>query len=464
MKKKVVSALLSTVMAATMIAGSASAGMGKVEAAGTEEFDTSMLEKSENPIELNVTTTFAGEDGNVKNFQEAVKAYEEATGNTINDMSGTANEAFKARVSADFQTGSESDVLFYFNGVDSNEFVEAGKVMSIDEIREKYPEYASNMDDGRMGASPVDGKNYSVPVNGYWEALFVNTTVLEDCGIEVPGKDYTWDQFLADCETIKEKGYAPIAAALGNVPHYWWEYSIFNNDTLETHLNVPASVDDEAGKAWVAGLNDIKDLYDKGYFPENTLSALDEETIQLFMEDKAAFLVDGSWRVNGLATNCQSDPNDPSTLDTEKLDKFSVTYFPAKEGSGRKSTDLLGGLSEGYFISRNAWEDEEKQAAAVKFVEYMSSDAMVARFAQHTASALKAAPDVDKSQFNNLQLKAMDMVAGVTSLTAVVQDLVPQDCRTPMFDTGMPSIVTGDVTPEDAVQQSLDLIAEKAAQ
>ena len=71
MKKKVVSALLSTVMAATMIAGSASAGMGTVEAAGTEEFDTSMLTKAENPVELNVTTTFAGEDGNVKNFQDA---------------------------------------------------------------------------------------------------------------------------------------------------------------------------------------------------------------------------------------------------------------------------------------------------------------------------------------------------------------------------------------------------------
>ena len=58
----------------------------------------------------------------------------------------------------------------------------------------------------------------------------------------------------------------------------------------------------------------------------------------------------------------------------------------------------------------------------------------------------------------------MEMMAGVTSFTAVVQDLVPQDCRTPMFDTGMPSIVSGDVTPEDAVQQSLDLMAEKAAQ
>lgn len=432
--------------------------MPNVEAAG--EYDTSMLSEYENPIELNVTTTFAGEDGNSKNFQDAVKAYEEATGNTISDQSATSNEAFKARVSADFQTGSESDVLFYFNGVDSNEFVEAGKVVPIDEIREKYPEYAANMNDDLIVPSLVDGKNYAVPVNGYWEAMFVNTNVLKDCGLEVPGADYTWDQFLQDCETIKGKGYAPIAAALGNVPHYWWEFSIFNNDTPETHLNLPKSADDEAGKAWAAGLNDVKDLYEKGYFPENTLSALDEETIQMFMEDKAAFLIDGSWRVNGLATNCQSDPSDPATLDKEKLDKFTVTYVPAK--GARKATDLIGGLSSGYYISRNAWEDEEKQKAAVDFVEFMTSNDMVSRFAQHSASALKEAPQVDKETFNSLQIKAMDMMAGVTSLTAAVQDLVPQDCRTPMFDTGMPSIVTGDVAAEDAVQQSIDLMAEKA--
>ena len=197
-------------------------------------------------VELNVTTTFAGEDGNSQNFKDAVAEWEESTGNKVNDASATSDETFKARVEMDFQTGADPDVLFFFVGADANSFIEAGKVVSIDTIRETYPEYAENMNDDLIPSSLVDGVKYAIPVNGFWEAMFVNTEVLDAAGVEVPGADYTWDQFLEDCQKIKDAGYAPIAAALGNIPHYWWEYSIFNNGNVTDHLTIPASVD-EAG-------------------------------------------------------------------------------------------------------------------------------------------------------------------------------------------------------------------------
>lgn len=403
-------------------------------------------------VELNVTTTFAGEDGNAQNFKDAVAAWEESTGNKVNDASATSDETFKARVEMDFQTGADPDVLFFFNGADANSFIEAGKVVSIDTIRETYPDYAANMNDDLITASIVDGVKYAVPVNGYWEAMFVNTTVLEAAGVDVPGADYTWDEFLEDCQAIKDAGYAPIAAALGNIPHYWWEYAIFNNGNVTDHLNIPASIDE--ADAWVNGMEDIKALYEAGYFPENTLSATDDETFAMFTEDKAAFLIDGSWKVGGIAGACQSDPEDASTLDTEKLDKFTVTYVPGK--GERKATDLIGGLSMGYYISTAAWEDEAKREAAVSFVEAMTSDEMVAKFAQHTASALKAAPEVDEAAFNSLQVKAMEMMSGVTSLTGAVQDLFNGECRVSTFD-GMPQIVTGEVAAADAVAEGLDI-------
>lgn len=404
-------------------------------------------------VELNVTTTFAGEDGNAQNFKDAVAAWEEATGNTVNDASATSDEQFKARIEMDFQTGADPDVLFFFNGADANSFIEAGKVMSIDAIREEYPDYASNMNDDLITASLVDGVKYAVPVNGYWEAMFCNTEVLEAAGVEVPGADYTWDAFLEDCQKIKDAGYTPIAAALGNIPHYWWEFAIFNNGSPETHLTIPESVDDENGQAWVAGMEDIKALYEAGYFPENTLSATDDETFAMFTEGKAAFLIDGSWKVGGIAGAYQSDPEDASTLDTEKLDKITVTYVPGK--GDRKATDLIGGLSMGYYISTAAWEDEAKREAAVDFVSYMTSDEIVAQFAQHTASALKAAPEVDETQFNSLQVKAMEMMSGVTSLTGAVQDIFNGECRVSTFD-GMPQIVTGEVAAAGAVAEGLE--------
>ena len=201
-------------------------------------------------VTLNVTTTYAGEDGNAQNYKDSVAAWEEESGNKVEDSSATSDEAFKSRIVTDFEAGSEPDVLFFFNGVDSNQFVEQGKVVSVDEIREVYPDYASNMKDDLLGASPVDGVNYSVPVNGYWEGMFVNKEVLEAAGVELPTADTTWDEFLAACEAIKEAGYTPIAASLQEIPHYWFEYAIYNFQSPETHNTVPESVDDEYGKAF----------------------------------------------------------------------------------------------------------------------------------------------------------------------------------------------------------------------
>lgn len=441
MKRKAISALLCTAMTVSAMAGS-----------------TVLV--SADAVELNVVTTFAGEDANAKNYQEGLEGWQEKTGNTVNDNSATSDETFKTTVVSDFEMDAEPDVLFFFTGADANSFIEAGKVVSIEDIRAEYPDYATNMDDAKIPTSMVDGKAYAVPTNGYWEAMFVNTKVLEDCGVEMPGEDYTWDQFMADCAVIKEKGYSPVAAALGNIPHYWWEYAIFNNESdLAAHAEIPAA---DAADAWVAGMEDVKAMYEAGCFPENTLSATDDETFQLFTQDKAAFLLDGSWKVGGIVGSCQSDPDDPSTLDTDALDRFDVTFVPSKNDV-RKASDLIGGFSMGYYITSKAWEDPEKKEAAVDFVNYMTSDDMILKFAQHSASPLKEAPEADTSVMNGLQIKAIEFGAKVTSYTPAVQDIFQGECRVPTFD-GMPAIVTGEVTAADAVAEGFEIYAESTAE
>lgn len=358
MKKKIIAMILTCTMAVSLAACGNSSTTGGTSGTKTENPGSEDGTEKTESVELEVVTTFAGNDGNAQTYKKYYQQWEKNTGNKVIDMSATADDTFKARVVTDFETGSEPDVLFFFNGADANSFIEAGKVISIEDIRAEYPDYAANMDDGRIPVSLVDNKAYAVPVNGIWEALFVNTEILEAAGVEMPGPDYTWEQFEADCQKIKDAGYTPIAAALGNIPHYWWEFSIFNHTSPEKHLTIPQSVTDEIGQGWVAGMEDIKGLYEAGYFPENTLSATDDETFAMFTEGKAAFLLDGSWKVHGIVSACQSDPDDITTLDAEKLSKFDVTYVPAKEG--RKATDLLGGLTSFRWESCLHWQITEK--------------------------------------------------------------------------------------------------------
>ena len=431
--RKALALVLCGAMAVSMV------GCGS-SSSGTKTSD----ETSKKSVKLSVTTTYAGEDTNAQNYKDAVAAWESKTGNKVDDSSATSDETFKSRITTDFETGSEPDVLFFFNGVDSNQFVEQGKVVSVDEIRKEYPDYASNMKDDMLGASPVDGKNYSIPVNGFWEGMFVNKEVLKKAGVDVPTKDTTWDEFLQMCEKIKKAGYTPIAASLLEIPHYWFEYSIYNFDSPTTHNTVPAKVDDAAGKAWVSGLEDIKTLYEKGYFPANTLTAKDDETFQLFTNDKAAFLCDGSWKVGGI----ESAVKDP--------ENYTVTYVPGK--GDRKSTDIIGGISMGYYITKKAWDDPEKRAAAVDFVEYMTSDEMVSKFAGTGVTALKNGT-TPADNMTALSKDAVTFSAGVTAISPAVQDNLSEAARKPIFGE-MSSIVQGKTAAKDAVQAVIDKLSE----
>ncbi len=391
-------------------------------------------------VELNVVTSYGGDDGNRKQYEAAVKSYEEATGNKVLDASASSNEEWKAKVLTDFETGTEPDVLFFFTNADAEPFIQAGKVVDVATVRAEYPDYGSNMRDSMLAVAS-DGKNYAIPSSGFWENMFVNTKVLSDCGISVPGPDYTWDQFLKDCQAIKDKGYTPIACSLFEVPHYWFEFCVMNNGTLANQLDIPASADDAAGQKWCAALNDIKDLYEKGFFPANTLTATDAETVQIFGDGEAAFLIDGSWKVTHFVDNYP-----------ENLENFAISYVPAK--GERKASEAIGGISMGYFITKKAWDDPAKREAAVKFVEHMTSDEVMSTFVTTEVTALKngASP----AGLNPLQQAAAKANAEITGVVGAVQDTISSEAKTDLF-ANVQNVVTGAMSPEDAVNSAIAL-------
>lgn len=396
-------------------------------------------------VELTVVTPFSERDGNRKNYVNAYKAYEKASGNTIIDVeTESVDEQWKLGVLEDFRNGNEPDVINFFTGADADELIQNNKLVPISEIRKEFPEYASNMKESLMPVSTYDGRQYSVAVYGYWEGLFVNKKVLADCGVAIPGPDYTWDRFLADCRVIRDKGCTPIAASLMQIPHYWFEYTVFNNGTVASHPKVPGSVGDEIGQAWVAGINDIKALYTEGFFPDGTNKVDDDTTSLMILEDKAAFLVDGSWKV-GWFQNTAEDMG----LD---VNNFTVTYFPSK--GTRKPTDAVGGFSMGYSITRKAWEDQSKRAACVEFVTAMTTDKVASTFGELTVTALKNGVIPSGKELDDLAVSTLEMTKGCTAMVPATQDSLQPDARDTLFKD-ISKVVTGEMTAEEAVANCL---------
>lgn len=399
---------------------------------------------AEESVTLNVVTSYGVDDGNRRNYEAAVAAYERATGNTVNDNSAVSNEEWKSKVLTDFMTGSEPDVLFYFTNVDAEPFINAGRVVSIEEIREVYPDYATNMKESMMAAAS-DGRHYAVPSSGYWETLFVNRRVLSACGLRVPGPDYTWDEFLSDCQRIKEAGYTPIACSLFEIPHYWFEFAVMNNGSLADHMEIPevdeegVLVDNAASRKWIAALEDIKALYEAGYFPDNTLTATDAETVAMFGGGEAAFLIDGSWKLGYFTKNYAG-----------RIEDYVVAYVPGK--GRRPASDTVGGISMGYFITRKAWEDPAKREAAVEFVFHMTSEEVLGTFVTTEGTAL--VNGTETSGLSTIQQSAADANVHITGLAGAVQDAISGEAKSELF-TNIPKVVTGRMTAREAVEAAI---------
>ena len=444
--KRALALILALVMALALVAcggGDQQQGSSSQQTGSTQQSSTPAASSGGSAgsasVTLNVVTSYGGDDGNRANFENAVKAYEASTGNKVNDGSGTSNEEWKAKILTDFETGSEPDVLFFFTNADAEPIITANKVVSIDEIRAEYPDYATNMKDSMM-ASAADGKHYAVPSSGYWENMFVNKSVLDACGVAVPGPDYTWEQFLKDCQTIKDAGYTPIACSLFEVPHYWFEFMVMNNGTVDNHLDVPASATDAAGQKWVKGLEDIKALYEAGYFPSNTLTASDAETVEMFNDGEAAFLIDGSWKVGYFNENAAD------------LTDFAIAYVPGK--GQRSASEAIGGISMGYFITRKAWDDPAKREAAVEFVSQLTSDETLSTFVTTEVTAL--VNGAKPSGLNPLQQSAADANANITAIAGAVQDSLTAEARGDLF-ANVQNVVTGKMSAQDAVASALAL-------
>jgi raffinose/stachyose/melibiose transport system substrate-binding protein len=391
--------------------------------------------------EITVVTSYGRVDGNRSNYIAAVSEWKELTGNKVIDESAMSDEKWKAKVNSDFDSEAEPDVLFFFVGADADNIITKNKVVSLDDIRAEYPNYGSNLNNNIIPASTADGKKYALPTTGFWEALYVNKVVLEKSGVALPDADYSWDSFMADSQKIKNAGFTPIAASLKEVPHYWWEYSVFNNDAIGSHLDIPADVSDAAGLAWIAGLDDIKKMYDAGFFPKDTLTANDATTLKLMANGKAAFLLDGSWKIGWFQKNA-----------ADHIDDYIVTYVPAK--SDRKASDIIGGFSMGYYITKKAWDDPARREAAIDFVSYMTSDKVISTFSNGgvVPTALITPPSAgDASPFVK---SAIDMFKSQTGAVSAVQDLLSHDTTTTLFE-GIPNVLTGSETSKELVEETI---------
>ncbi len=361
-------------------------------------------------VALKTVSCFAGEDVAAITYAELLREYEERTGNVVEDASATSDESWKSRVLSDFAAGNEPDVLFFFAcSGDSAPILR--RMVPIEEINAAYPELSLPESEAlREG----DGVVYAIPARPYYEGLFVNTDLFEQCGLPLPD---TWDHLEEAVAGFAAAGVTPIAVSFSDIPHYLAECCVLACATPEEYAARPASAD-QVPESWREGMALIRRLYELGAFPADALNTSETVTSQMFRDKKAAMQFDGSWFAN--------------TLPAESMDSVRVLPVPRREGKGGA---VIGGVSMGFYLTRRAWDDPGRRDAAVQLLAWLTSPEHLAQLNQEQTSGA-------------MRESALALLDGAEVLLGPVQDDMNKDAREAWLLNCVPAVADGRMTAE----------------
>ncbi|MDO5601523.1 MAG: extracellular solute-binding protein [Oscillospiraceae bacterium] len=283
-------------------------------------------------------------------YRQAIESFEEATGHTVSCQTLPQGVPLN-------ENHIKNGLCFIGTQKELDALTAAGVLVSLEEMREEYPNLGEHYREELCGRGP-DGKIYALPAAGGWSGLFINQKALKSCGVALPGEGYTWEQFLRDCEAIKDSGKIPIAAEdteAGWGP--WVELGLWNN--------TPASRQ-SAALPWTLALEDMKELYDKGYIQKTEQAEDASEAASPFdmlLDGEAVFMLGDDNDCANLAAALQRRDEEPGSL--------YVTPPPVKDTA--KAGQVVGDLTGGWAMSRTVWDDPEKRMAAVSLYSHLTA-------------------------------------------------------------------------------------------
>ena len=283
-------------------------------------------------VTLRVFTPFADMDAAAQSYMDMITAWEEETGNVVEDYSGLMDDAWMETMLSMVRAGAADVVVLPMGtGLTQEELVTVDELLAV----------TDNLGVRRFDVmTEEDGSVLLSPLRVNWEALYINTDVLEANGLSVP---QTYEQLIAVCSALAGKGVTPIANALCEWAELVLDCMALASTPAE-QFGTQASLD--GAQQMLAALTAV------GAFGPDAFNATDEDTTAAFLAGEAAMRIDG----NALAQEVPAERRD------------SVIVIPMPQPAGQTHSVLAGTVSCGIAITRACWQDDARCDAAVTLV------------------------------------------------------------------------------------------------
>jgi len=291
-------------------------------------------------------------DARVTAMEQLIENFEAANPDITVTMTHFPYADYRTKVAAAIPAGEGPDVVQLFYGW-LNDYVQADLIQPLP--ADTFP--ASKIDEEffPMVQAMKDGDAYwALPTAVRSLALFYNERLMEEAGVEPPTN---MEEFLAAAAAMTKVDGAGnltqvgVTAGMTAQDHHWWREGLIRQMGGEPYTNDYQTVNYNS-EAGVKALEFYTDLFE-GENPVTSIGFMDEPQAA-FKAGRAGMHIDGSFRIGSL--------NNTRGL------KWGVTELPAMADGTRSNYSS-------YWVNAITTKAEgEKYDAAVKFMEYITSD------------------------------------------------------------------------------------------
>ncbi|NJP44750.1 extracellular solute-binding protein [Actinacidiphila epipremni] len=341
--------------------------------------------------------------------KKSVSAYNAASKDTRATMQTFVNDPYKQKLQTALGSPNAPDVFLNWGGGNLSTYVKSGEVADLSADLDAT--FTAKFLPSVLAAGTLDGKVYGVPMEGVQPvALFSNKDVFAAAGITAPPA--TWQDLLADIDTLKAKKVTPIALAGSQAwtELMWLEYLLDRVGGPEVFAGIQAGTPgawDDPAVATALGM--IRDLVERGAFGTNYGSVSQDSggADALLAKGRAGMELMGSWEYAGQLATAPKFVKDG---------KLGWTTFPTVPGGKGDPKNVVGNPSNFFSVTAksanrsDAVDFVKKTVTEPSYVSDLLSIGQVPAVAGIDAQ-IKASPNADYTGF------IYQLVAGAPSFT-----------------------------------------------
>lgn len=178
------------------------------------------------------------------------------------DFTGYSDTAsYDSFIKNSFRTKDSPDLFTWHTGPQLEELVEQGLIAETTELWEEA-EANGDVPEGLKDNFTVDGKQYCVPLNNVYWAMYYNKQVFEELGLEEPE---TWEDLAAIAETLVENDQVPFHQ-MNIVFEFVWFQALLTGSAPEAYEGLQTGETSYLDPEVVAVMEQWKQMIDDGYF------------------------------------------------------------------------------------------------------------------------------------------------------------------------------------------------------